>query len=840
MLNSRNFRTGIRLVGNTTLTGSVLGDLQSYTVDGQLYYNDGTGNHAVLTGTSSNIVTNKKLDDSTVFFVDTGDITKEIHFDAAGTTGTKTTITSTQTTNRVLTLPDATDVLIGRATIDTFTNKSIDGLTNTITNVSLSTGVTGTLPIGNGGTGQTTTSAAFDALSPMTTGGDLIYGGASGTGLRLANGSAGQVLTSAGTTLAPTWTTPSPGFINPMNSVGDLIVGGSSGTATRLGIGSTGQVLTVSGGTAVWAPIGGGTVTNVTASSPLASSGGTTPNISLTGIIPVVNGGTGSSTQNFVDLSTTQSISGAKTFNNALTLTQISTPATPSATHNDLYFKSDGFLYMLDSLVSPGISGTSWAIDPQITVTNSGTITVSSIYTRRVGDSMEISGRVTLGTVTSSPMSINLGTYRIDSTKLGNSANGTPVGNMQRTNSGSAQAHPSTAFGTWDLFYDGSTTTDIYVGATHTSQAYNKVAADSIFSNTDNCTFQITVPIAGWTVNNGAQPGQHGATFFASSQVTNVSGAIASTSFVTFDNSPALSITPTITGTYKVHSAFGITQNLTGNAFTVARIVNTSGSAILLYESQNIGTAVNGLDNAGSTYVESIYTLTAGNTYVFDIQGRTNGSIVNRGDLGPFYIFAELSTNGAGISGGGLTNPMTTGGDIIYGGASGTPTRLANGSAGQVLTSAGGTSAPTWAASGSFDYFASAQVTTNSSATSSSSYVTASNSPTFVFTPTFTGKYKVYGSIPLEAQGGPSNSLCKILNTVGSATLVNEQEGGVFNPTAGNLISSVLTQSVYTLTASTSYTFVLQHKILSGGANSVIAGSAASGNTFYLFAERIG
>lgn len=43
-----------------------------------------------------------------------------------------------------------------------------------------------------------------------------------------------------------------------------------------------------------------------------------------------------------------------------------------------------------------------------------------------------------------------------------------------------------------------------------------------------------------------------------------------------------------------------------------------------------------------------------------------------------------------------LTNPMTTGGDVIYGGASGVPTRLANGSAGQVLVSAGGTAAPAW------------------------------------------------------------------------------------------------------------------------------------------------
>lgn len=65
--------------------------------------------------------------------------------------------------------------------------------------------VTGTVAIANGGTGQTTASAAFNALSPMTTGGDIIYGGASGAGTRLANGSSGQVLTSNGGTNAPSW-----------------------------------------------------------------------------------------------------------------------------------------------------------------------------------------------------------------------------------------------------------------------------------------------------------------------------------------------------------------------------------------------------------------------------------------------------------------------------------------------------------------------------------------------------------------------------------------------------------------------------------------------------------
>jgi hypothetical protein len=59
--------------------------------------------------------------------------------------------------------------------------------------VSLSGDVTGTLPITNGGTGETTASAAFDALSPNTTKGDItVYGTANA---RLGIGTDGHVLT---------------------------------------------------------------------------------------------------------------------------------------------------------------------------------------------------------------------------------------------------------------------------------------------------------------------------------------------------------------------------------------------------------------------------------------------------------------------------------------------------------------------------------------------------------------------------------------------------------------------------------------------------------------------
>lgn len=68
--------------------------------------------------------------------------------------------------------------------------------------VNLAGNITGTLPIANGGTGQTTAPTAFNALSPMTTAGDVIYGGTSGAGTRLAAGTTSQVFV-GGTT--PSW-----------------------------------------------------------------------------------------------------------------------------------------------------------------------------------------------------------------------------------------------------------------------------------------------------------------------------------------------------------------------------------------------------------------------------------------------------------------------------------------------------------------------------------------------------------------------------------------------------------------------------------------------------------
>ncbi len=96
------------------------------------------------------------------------------------------------------------------------------------------TAYSGTVPLNKGGTGQTTKAPAFDALSPMSASGDLIYGGASGTGTRLVKGTDSQVLTlSSG---VPTWASPSSsgaknylGVVNGVNLNGNFELGTTSG-----------------------------------------------------------------------------------------------------------------------------------------------------------------------------------------------------------------------------------------------------------------------------------------------------------------------------------------------------------------------------------------------------------------------------------------------------------------------------------------------------------------------------------------------------------------------------------------------------------------------------------
>lgn len=84
------------------------------------------------------------------------------------------------------------------------------------------------------------------------------------------------------------------GFVNPMTSTGDIIYGGASGVATRLGIGSESKVMTVVGGVPAWATsTGGGSTLVIDTVTPTAASGGRwlNPDTGVESIAVPISGG---------------------------------------------------------------------------------------------------------------------------------------------------------------------------------------------------------------------------------------------------------------------------------------------------------------------------------------------------------------------------------------------------------------------------------------------------------------------------------------------------------------------------------------------------------------------
>ena len=145
------------------------------------------------------------------------------------------------------------------------TTGPISGGTITSTGtISCPTCLVNTLPSGDmfvGNGSNVATGVAISGDSSITNAGVMTNTGLNGTSLAgLATGilfnttttgvpsilTVGSGLSLSGSTLTAT------GLSNPMTTLGDIIRGGASGTPTRLGIGTTGQALIVSGGVPAW------------------------------------------------------------------------------------------------------------------------------------------------------------------------------------------------------------------------------------------------------------------------------------------------------------------------------------------------------------------------------------------------------------------------------------------------------------------------------------------------------------------------------------------------------------------------------------------------------------
>lgn len=116
--------------------------------------------------------------------------------------GTSYTTSGSGSVLALATSPSLTTPILGTPQSGNFSTGTFTWPTFNQNTTGTAANVTGTVAIINGGTGQTTASAGFNALSPITTTGDLILGNGTNSATRLGIGTNGYVLTSNGTTAA--------------------------------------------------------------------------------------------------------------------------------------------------------------------------------------------------------------------------------------------------------------------------------------------------------------------------------------------------------------------------------------------------------------------------------------------------------------------------------------------------------------------------------------------------------------------------------------------------------------------------------------------------------------